>query len=280
MDVSQFELVFKPQSPVPPSDTVLQGYFLEISNLEDQAYKYQLEFVTSSITDPDRSLFGNTVVFVDVPGDDNQSGVFTLSGDLDAKSFFLNKFIEIPAHGTALVAVLPSDPFSMPGAPPPTPDFECRGYVRITLPVVRPSLGRFFKRVAQSKTPVKVMLTPQNRATYLTSAGAINDQTQSSVPLASGMAVNEIEPDKPKRPVLDRPEVDLELIRDLELEIATGRSGADLIAGLMAEVAEDPGGAERLNAVMADAGIRLAVERRAPKAVAKGKGRPKSSEPA
>ena len=45
MNVSHFELIFKPQSPVPPADTVLQGYFLSISNLEDVELSFRLDFV-------------------------------------------------------------------------------------------------------------------------------------------------------------------------------------------------------------------------------------------
>ncbi len=141
MDISHFELVYKPQSPVPPADTVLQGYFLKISNLEDKSLSFRLDFVTSSITDPDRSLFQNTIVFVDTPGTNNNPGVFTLTGLLDSKSFRLGRLVTIPAHGTALVALLPADPFPMPGTRPPAPNFECRGYVQLTLPALirRPS---------------------------------------------------------------------------------------------------------------------------------------------
>ena len=43
MEVSHFELISKPQSPSAPTGTlaverVIQGYFLEITNLEDVEY--------------------------------------------------------------------------------------------------------------------------------------------------------------------------------------------------------------------------------------------------
>ena len=52
MDVSHFELVWKPQSPAAPTgvsgvDKVFQGYFLEITNLEPVAYSYAVEFVAA-----------------------------------------------------------------------------------------------------------------------------------------------------------------------------------------------------------------------------------------
>lgn len=48
MDVSHFELVYKPQSPAAPDgtaavDSLIQGYFLEITNLESVEYLYRVE---------------------------------------------------------------------------------------------------------------------------------------------------------------------------------------------------------------------------------------------
>ncbi|MEM9584909.1 MAG: hypothetical protein AAGA08_17485 [Pseudomonadota bacterium] len=197
MQVSHFELIFKLQSPAGPADTVLQGYFLEISNLEDVPLSYALEFVTSSTSDPDRSLFENTFVIVDVPNADNDFS-YSLLGGLEAKSFRLSRSVTVPACATALVAVLPSDPFSEPGCPPPTPDFEARGFVNISLPaqlqITQGPLGPVFSFEPQLDRPARTMLTPQNRATYFSEAGAITDQTQATVPTASGAALTEITP--------------------------------------------------------------------------------------
>jgi hypothetical protein len=263
MLVSQFELVYKPQSPVPPRDIVLQGYFLEISNLEDKPYSFTLDFVTSPITDVNRSLFGNTIVFIDVPGIDNQSGIFSLIGALGAKKFTLNKRFEIPAHGTALVALLPSDPFSMPGGAPPTPNFECRGYVNLRLPAVGPR----FNQTKQSATPVKVMLTPQNRATYLSEGGAINDQTQSSLPLAGCSAVVEVPSDKAIN-IFDTPIDVVDRIPDSILDQLMFVDGPAMIEELMSAVAEQPDGVEKFNAILAKKGVKLALEARAPRSKA------------
>ena len=271
MDVSHFELVFKPQSPVPPADTVLQGYFLEISNLEDVGLSYQLEFVTSSISDVDRSLFENAIIFVDTPGTDNNDGVFSLNGDLEAKSFFLSKRVFIPAHGTALVAVLPSDPFAMPTDPP---DFECRGYVRLTLPPVFKFENGQFTFGPQADDPVQVMLTPQNRATYLSPTGEINDQTQSSVPVASGKALNLLEP----LPGILFPDRDFDL--DLELTnnlIGSTRPSPEALTAMIAQVGDDPKRLLAVNEMLAKAGLSVGL---APQREAKTRKRGKSGKEA
>lgn len=215
MEISQFELIFKPQSPASPSgvivDRVIQGYFLEITNLEAVEYRYQLEFVaippaTGAV---DRSLAGNTLVFVDVPSADNQSAVLT--GSFASSTFGLSTgSIRVPPLATALVAVLPrafGPPPLSNSEPPPLPNIEVRGFVRIKLPAFFVSNSQqkfslpFFK--AQSNAPVRVLLTPQNRATFIGANGAINGQTQASLPLASGVALNMIPPEPGGPLVLD-----------------------------------------------------------------------------
>ena len=108
MIVSHFELIFKPQAPGPATgiavDRVVQGYFLEITNLENKELLYQVQFVVSppAAALSQRSLADNAIYFVDTPpGTDNQSGV--LSGTVTASIFSLsNGFIRVPANGTAL----------------------------------------------------------------------------------------------------------------------------------------------------------------------------------
>lgn len=259
MDVSHFELVYKPQSPVPPADTVLQGYFLKISNLEDQELAFRLTFVTSSISNADRSLFQNTVAFVDTPGSNNNSGVFSLVGGLTSKSFRLNRLVVIPPHGTALVALLPSDPFAMPGQPMPTPNFECRGYVQLTLPaIIRRGIKFLF--TPQSDGPVRVMLTPQHRATYLSSEGVINDQTQSSLPVAGGSAIAMIDPEparliRPERPVF---ELDAERFRNFVDQFEFDPA---ILAGLLAQVSTNGSDLAAFNKALAAEGIGIALNK-------------------
>ncbi|MEM9344478.1 MAG: hypothetical protein AAGA87_15655 [Pseudomonadota bacterium] len=177
MEVSSFELIYKPQSPVGAADRVLQGYFLNITNLENTQLIFRVDFVTSSVTDPDRSLFNNTVAFIDTPTQNNIPGM--LNGGLASSSFLLTPFITIPPNGTAKIAVLPSDPFPVAGFPA---DFEARGYVTLRLPPIFTFNGTSFVAQPQLPNPARVMLTPQNRATYLDVAGTINDQTQATLP--------------------------------------------------------------------------------------------------
>lgn len=188
MEISQFELIYKPQSPVGPADTVLQGYFLNITNLEDVPLSFRLDFVTSSVTDPDRSLAANTVAIVDTPNSNNLPA--SLLGALADASFRLTPLVAIPPRGTAKVVVLPSDPFPVPMAPA---NFEARGFVTLRLPPLI-SMGQgSVTFTTQLDRPARVLLTPQNRAVYLDAAGAISDQTQASVPTGTGAALAEVE---------------------------------------------------------------------------------------
>jgi len=271
MDVSHFELIFKPQAPSAPAglpnvDRVLQGYFLEITNVEDTEYLYRLEFVISppppgTPNQAFRTLAGNTIVFVDTPGTDNQQGILT--GGLATSVFRPSTgFVRVPPGGTALVAVLPSAFGPVPGDPTPlvVPNFEVRGYVRIELPALFdfPS----FSFVPQSVDPVTVLLTPQNRATYLTAANTISDQTQASLPLASGQAHNSLDPE-PGGPIVFPgvfPDISAE-IADL-LQETPLESRAELLAVLMAQIDPETADLTAFNKALANAQIPMAIERR------------------
>ncbi|MEM8849342.1 MAG: hypothetical protein AAGE03_04825 [Pseudomonadota bacterium] len=248
---------------MPPSDTVLQGYFLKISNLEDEALHYRVSFVTSSVPDPNRTLAGNTVVFVDIAGTDNTE-TFTLTGAPDAKSFHLCPDVHIPAHATALIALLPADPFPLPfgdGTADPA-DYEARGYVTLGLPVKlkesKSHPGYWFPE-PQRKDPARAMVTPQHRAIYLGDDGAAKGQTQSSLPLADAGSEIALEPEtdlkmKPDfeiHPPIDSPCVDPEtLAKDLAGLIAmVSGAGVDLTA---------------FNKSLKKSGIAMALERRNP----------------
>lgn len=202
MEVSHFELIFKPQAPAAVSgvqvDRVIQGYFLEITNLEDKEYRYKLEFVAvppplGTFNREFRSLARNTLVFVDTPGVDNQPG--TLLGSSSSPYFHPSTgYIRVPPLATALVAVLPSvfGPTPVDMTPIAEPVFEVRGFVRISLPALR--IRSPFISTAQSKGPVKVLLTPQNRATFLGADNTIKGQVQATLPTATGAAAYSIPP--------------------------------------------------------------------------------------
>ena len=188
MEISSFELIYKPQSPTGAADVVLQGYFLNIANLEDTQLLFRVDFVTSSISDPDRSLANNTVAFIDRPNQNNIPA--SLIGTLTSPSFRLKPNVVVPPKGTAKVAVLPSDPFPQPSGPA---NFEARGYVTLRLPAIFAFDGNFFRLRPQLDRPARVLLTPQNRATYFGQSGDINDQTQASLPTGSGGAIDQVE---------------------------------------------------------------------------------------
>lgn len=286
MEISNFELLLKPQSPASPSgslavDRVLQGYFLEISNLEPVPLKYALEFVIApppagTPNQEFRSLAGNTLCIVDTGGTDNRFG--TLGGSL-ASSVFTPRFpvssplpmpaaserlITVPARGTALVALLPSafgviDPIEP--TPLALPNFEVRGFVRIRLPAIFRSGFPFLQR--QLDRPAKVLLTPQNRATFLTATGAISDQTQTGLPLASGKALNEIVPEFGLAFPIATPLQNeaLAMLAGAYLENVPAELQGDLLALLLARLPEDAD-MPALNRALVQQKIPVQVERR------------------
>jgi hypothetical protein len=276
MIVSHFELLFKNQAPANTTtgavpDVAVQGYFLEITNLEAVQIEFLAEFVIGApdASLPQRSLADNTLVFVDTPpGTDNRNG--RLQGTLTDTVFrprFLpiagqpSSNIRIPAGGTALLAVLPS---LFPSAADPTPlmaaNFEVRGYVNLRVPALR-GPGFFFTQ-SQSATPVNVLLTPQNRTSYL-KAGVISDQTQASLPLATGAAQVAVpaEPGGFVPPVVfDKGLVRLERLMDgLALD---AQEKADLLASLIAGIDPDKDDVAGFNKALAQAGVGLGLERR------------------
>jgi hypothetical protein len=254
MEVSSFELIYKPQSPVGAADRVLQGYFLNITNLEDVELRFSLSFVTSSVSDPDRSLFDNTTAFIDTANSNNTQAA--LLGNLTSPSFTLSPSIVIAPNETAKVAVLPSDPF--PTAVTPA-NFEARGYVRLRLP---PNFQFSFPGgltiEPQLDHPARVLLSPQNRASYLDASGVINDQTQSSLPTASGAALAEIEPDTG---FILNPAVIATRMKEIgEIERLDFDEGD--IAMMLAALPASGVDFKEINAVLKDAGIGMALENR------------------
>ena len=246
MIVSQFELVYKPQSPFGPADVVLQGYFLKITNLEDTDLRFRLTFTTSSVSDADRSLFQNAVVLIDTP-DQNNAGPFQLLGELTSKTFTLRPTVLVPAHGTALVAMFPSDPFPPNSVPAKSANFECRGFVTLTLPALR--------FAAQARGPVEVLLSAQNRGVYLDQTTEVpKGQTQGNVTLSSGQSLNKIEPEQPLPLVFS----DLDLNPVIDDDLFTPQT---LIEMLTMMGAQDPD-LRKLNAALKERGSDLALEKR------------------
>lgn len=272
MIVSHFELIFKPQAPANAAgvavDRVVQGYFLEITNLEDQEYRYALDFIVSpgNAAQPERSLAGNTIVQIDTPPSTNNLGG-VLTGAVDASVFRPSQgLIRIPPRGTAKVAVLPSV-FGSALDPTPlsTPNFEVRGYVAIRLPAVFQAAPPFgLNRVPQANAPVKVLLTPQNRATFFSAppANQITGQVQASVPVGGGDPVLSLPPE-PGGPLFFTPVVRQNITDALRDEVAALASApCDLLALLLAGFEGNAPDLAAFNASLRANNVPFAVERR------------------
>jgi hypothetical protein len=124
-----------------------------------------------------------------------------------------------------------------------------------------------FFSTPQSENPVRVLLTAQNRATFLTASGAISDQTQASLPLASGAALNLIPPEPGGPLVLEPVGLDRQLPRISEvLQLFPELSSANTLAALLGQV--DPATADfrGFNKTLAAAGVPVALEPRTVKA--------------
>ncbi|MFK8083294.1 MAG: hypothetical protein AB8B97_23700 [Granulosicoccus sp.] len=200
--ISHFELLFKDQAPVIgiEVETVLQGYFLELTNLEERDFLYNIEFVAlaSNNGSANRQLDNNTIAILDNPGAPENDNVFGQLNLVDSDGP-LNTYsptdlsLRIAAGATALVVVIPQVIPFMGDAMAVDRDFEVRGYVQLSLPP--------FDGETQSNRPVNVMVSPQNRATFYTfpntgnfSGGMLRNQTQTSLPTGNGGCIQSIEP--------------------------------------------------------------------------------------
>jgi hypothetical protein len=161
MEISTFEILTAPIAPVvgippaliPVARRVVQGYFLTISNLEAIDLRYRIEFTISLPVpaDPNKILLNNTFLVGDVEG---ANSTIPLTQQPGRPEVYVG-FFRIPARKTASVQLLPILPQALtPGL------LEVRGYVSLFLP---PGRGGF----PQSSTPVKVLLNPEIRGTFL-----------------------------------------------------------------------------------------------------------------
>ena len=112
MAVSNFERIWRPQSPATPIgqsgvDRASQGDFFKIRNLTDKPYSFALSFVAAPAAAAERNLDGNTVVFIDTPGGNDALG--TLNGTIGSTVFTpTTGNITTPAQPSALIALLPT----------------------------------------------------------------------------------------------------------------------------------------------------------------------------
>ena len=200
--LSHFELLFKDQAPITgiEVETVLQGYFLELTNLERKDFLYEVEFVSLAPNDgaTNRQLDSNTIAILDNPGapaNDNVFGRLQLVSSVGPLNTYraADLSLRIAAGATALLVVVPQIVPIMGDTMTVDRDFEVRGYVTLSLPEV--------DGAAQSARPVKVLATPQNRAAFYVfpnagnfGGGTLRNQVQTSLPTGNGGCVQSVEP--------------------------------------------------------------------------------------
>ncbi|MEG4404110.1 hypothetical protein [Microcoleus sp. MON2_D5] len=262
MEVSTFEILAKPIAPVmgiptellPVARRVVQGYFLTISNLEPIDLRYRIEFTVSLPVpaDPNKILLDkkNAFLVVDVEGANFEVPLTQVKGQPKV----YRAFFTIPAHKTASVELLPKLPEALaPGL------LEVRGYVSLFVP----ARSIFPKPVPQSKKPVKVLLNPEIRGTFLpndfpseTATLPDFDQINYTLAIASGKGLNEITPEPGKPILIDLPIVApiLEELRNGNLDIASletdNSEKAQLLVQLLAQLDATDVNLKELNTVM------------------------------
>jgi len=198
--VSHFEILFVKQAPVMnlAVETVLQGYFLELTNLEEKDFLFDIEFVSlpPSSGQANRELDDNTLVILDNPGAPETDNVFDrltrVPGSRETyRAADLN--LRIASKATAKLAVLPQIVPVRGDSLLVGRNFEVRGYVQVSLPQVDGS--------AQSPRALKVMVTPQSRAAFYDfpsdtdfAGSVVKNQVQASLPTGTGGCVIEVEP--------------------------------------------------------------------------------------
>ncbi|GFE70886.1 hypothetical protein [Chroococcus sp. FPU101] len=195
MLVSTFELLVKRQLPremdimnLPPgatfppeveklSRTVIQGYFLTISNLN--AFDVTLSFVFTIVTNPPIAVMADLLGFIDV----DESNIFELPDvepDLAQNKIRFTR--KIPASDTGLFLIQPNilNTDLLLG----NKQFEVRGYVEV-----------FISSLSTGYNAAKLLLTPEHRGTFytdLTQDAVQLDQIAYSLPTAHGGSLFEL----------------------------------------------------------------------------------------
>ncbi|MEG4109936.1 hypothetical protein [Microcoleus sp. S13_C5] len=260
MEVSTFEILAKPIAPPiggleAVARRVVQGYFLTISNLEAIDLRYRIEFTVSLPVPADP----NKIIILLPPDKQNVSLVVDVEGaNIDVtltqvKPQVYSGVFKIPAHKTASVELLPKIPQVLtPGL------LEVRGYVSLFLPAI----FKFPKSVPQSTKPVKVLLNPEIRGTFLPNGfpsvpnpSPDFDQINYTLAIASGKGLNEIPPE-PGKPIIIGPILEplLEQLRNGNLDLASleadNSEKAQLLVQLLAQLDANDVNLKELNTVM------------------------------
>jgi len=208
--VSTFEILFTPQlppglgpAPVQAADeNVVKGYFLTIANINATAYTFTVGFHCNPTpgTPANRTL-ASAVGFLD---NGTAGAALTINPGATAHDFSTS--VSVPADGTVLIGILPA---FFTGTGLADPAIEVRGWVDITLPALPIGKPPFvaFGTVAQASAPVAVLLTPEQRLTFLPASGdaptAVEAQAAFALPLATGIAEVMVPPQPGGLVVLD-----------------------------------------------------------------------------
>ena len=175
--LSTFEVLFTPQLPPglgPPAvaqvdEMVVKGYFLTLSNPNSTAYTFNVGFHCNPNPTPvpvTRTL-ASAVAFLD---DGSTGNPVTIVPGMLPTDFSVS--VTVAANGTVLLGILPQF-FTSSGLASAT--IDCRGWVDVTLPAVlrfvRVGTFGFFEFVPQAPGPVSVLVTPEQRLTFLPMAG-------------------------------------------------------------------------------------------------------------
>jgi hypothetical protein len=255
MEISTFELLAKPIAPVnglpanvlPVARRIVQGYFLNISNLEPFNVQYRIQFTISTPVgaDPNRiitlGLNRNVGLFVDVAGANNEIAL-TQNGEVYSASFI------IPARQTASVELLPQVLNVLAASM-----LEVRGFVSLFRRQILP----------RPLPPVKVLLNPEIRGTFLPNGfpsvpnpSPDFDQINYSLAIASGKALNEIPAEATPSPIIITPILQplLEELSNGTLDLAsleTDNPGkARMLVQLLAELDASDVNLKDLNTLM------------------------------
>ncbi len=172
--ISNFELLYKPIAPVtgPAAEvgrTVVQGYFLEISNLENRDIKLILRTRTSVRNigrgDSINTEFTDTnnVVAFDITADNDFDTTMTSAGEQIAGKQ-LGHYVPclfIPAGQTASVAILPNlaNLFMSP-----TADLAIRGYTEL---ILTSNIDSFSPLTFSDPETARVLVSAEHRGTFL-----------------------------------------------------------------------------------------------------------------
>lgn len=211
--ISNFELLVKPIAPPagPASEigrVVVQGYFLEISNLESRDIKLifrtrtsvkqagdgiNTEFVSSTVS----PVPPNNVVVYDITQDNNLTTNMTLAGQqIPGKQWghYVNCLF-LPAGQTASLAILPNVQALLAGPA----DLAIRGYTEL---VLSSDIDGVSPLTFSSPESARILVSPEHRGTFIdpqfdptnfgTQLGLDFDQLAYSLPTANGKALQEI----------------------------------------------------------------------------------------